>query len=800
MRLLTIKSLMISSDFPPIPGGQSRFLFDMWSNLPPDKIIIISPKVEGCKEIDANLPFKVIRLSLPLQNGFLVKSLKTLLLLLHAAKIILFESAASGAKIKVDRIHCGQVLSGGFVGYICHLLFGIPYFPYVHGADFLEFKSKSLTKKLLNPILKNASLTIANSSFTKRALIDFGISEEKIKVINPPVDYKKFENIKDADALKEKYGLKGKKVLLTTGRLVERKGHDYVIKALPEVIKEISDIHYLIVGDGIYRNELEKLSEGLNVRDFITFAGFIPDDRLPDYYAMSDVFIMVSREIKEKGDVEGFGIVYLEANAVKKPVIAGMSGGIADAVEDGINGVLVNPTDTKEISNAIIKLMKDDKLRTNLGESGYKRVVEKFGPKKQAEILYKETFQPNPPTRPFLKGGKGRIKILHIITRQDKGGSAENTLLTVLGLNKENYDVTLVKGATLESVMSYEERSANEMDLKKASDCGVKIITISELVRRISPLNDLKAFIKLISIIKNGRYQIVHTHTSKAGILGRWAAWLCRTPIIVHTPHGHIFYGYYGRLKTGIFIIIERITAFITDRIITLTEREKQEHIAFKIASSQKFITIHSGVETKRFLEITPEDTKRIKKEFNIKEDCLVVGTVGRLVEVKGHKYLIQAAHKILKRIQNYRSIKFIIVGDGPLMADLKREANLLGISESVIFTGWRNDVPAVMSVFDIFVLPSLNEGMGKVLIEAMLLKKPIIASRAGGIPDLIKDGENGIIIKPSSPDELTDAIIALLKSEDKRKKMGDNGRIIAESYGDKAMVEKLEGVYEDII
>ena len=222
-----------------------------------------------------------------------------------------------------------------------------------------------------------------------------------------------------------------------------------------------------------------------------------------------------------------------------------------------------------------------------------------------------------------------KYRILHIITRQDKGGSAENTLLTVLGLNKEKYDVTLIKGSTLESDMSNDERSANERDLKRALDLGVKIITVDELVRRISPLNDLKAFIKLFSIIKKGKYHIVHTHTSKAGILGRWAAWLCKTPVILHTPHGHIFYGYYGKFITWIFKMIEQITGLITDRIITLTDKEKQEHIDFKIAPPEKFVTIHSGVEIKRFLEITHEDTKRIRKELNIPDDYLVVGTVG---------------------------------------------------------------------------------------------------------------------------------------------------------------------------
>lgn len=245
-----------------------------------------------------------------------------------------------------------------------------------------------------------------------------------------------------------------------------------------------------------------------------------------------------------------------------------------------------------------------------------------------------------------------KYKVLHIITRLDKGGSAENTLLTILGLSKERYDITLVKGSSLESTMSDEERRANGKDLKKVSDSGVIVITIDELVRRISLLNDFRAFIKLFFVIRNGKYHIIHTHTSKAGVLGRWAAWFCRTPVIIHTPHGHVFYGYYGRFVTQIFKIIERVTALVTDRIITLTDREKQEHINFKIAPTEKFVTIHSGVETKRFFEIDVADTRRLKMEFNIPDDSLIIGTVGRLIGVKGHKYFIQAAHKILKSLQ----------------------------------------------------------------------------------------------------------------------------------------------------
>lgn len=389
-----------------------------------------------------------------------------------------------------------------------------------------------------------------------------------------------------------------------------------------------------------------------------------------------------------------------------------------------------------------------------------------------------------------------KIKIIHVITRLDKGGSAENTILTVKGLDREIYDVVLVRGLSVESNMTENEVRAVEKSVREAEREGVRIITVPCLVRRAHPFYDVKALAALTRILRREHPKIVHTHTSKAGLIGRVAAYMAKTPVILHTPHGHVFYGYFGRVITYIFVIIERLLAKITDKIITLTNQEGLDHIRFKIASPAKFATIHSGVDIQKFIT-TKSDVGGLKRSFGIKGEALVVGSVGRLVPIKGHRYLIFAAPKILKEVPE---LKFILVGDGYLRPELERLARALSVREAFLFLNWRSDIAPIIGMFDLFALPSLNEGMGKVLVEAMAAGKPVVASNTGGIPDLIIDGDNGILVCPEDIDQLSEAIIKLLKDEKIRREMGGRGQIIAKRYSIDSMVKKIDALYVELL
>ena len=389
-----------------------------------------------------------------------------------------------------------------------------------------------------------------------------------------------------------------------------------------------------------------------------------------------------------------------------------------------------------------------------------------------------------------------KIKVIHVITRFDKGGSAENTFITVRDLDKARYDVILVKGASPPGNPEDPEAAAIQANMTAAREHQVRLIGLRHLVRNLKPFSDIIAFFSLLNIIWREKPHIVHTHTSKAGILGRWAAWFCRVPIIVHTPHGHVFWGYFSPWQTRLFILFERWTARITNAIVTLTPQEKEDHFRFRIAPEEKFAVIHSGVDLRTFRAglYQPLETKAL---LGISPGMTVVGTVGRLTAVKGQEVLIRAASELIRQGEK---IFLVLLGDGELRRDLEELRLRLDIAEYVRFLGWRPDVARIMAVCDIFCLPSRNEGMGKVLVEAMAMGKPIIASSIGGIPDIVRSGENGILVPVGDAAAWAEAIARLCRDPEKRRRMGDAGMQMAPRYSSEEMIKRIDQLYGKLL
>jgi len=385
-----------------------------------------------------------------------------------------------------------------------------------------------------------------------------------------------------------------------------------------------------------------------------------------------------------------------------------------------------------------------------------------------------------------------KVKVMHIITRLDKGGSAQNTLLTCRGLSKK-YEMVLVHGLSFESRMTEQEKESVDQGIKEVAERGVRVIAIPSLVRRISPLQDLKALFYLWRLLIREKPSMVHTHTSKGGILGRLAAKLAGVPVIIHTPHGHVFYGHFGPLVSKFFLLTERLMARITDQMVALTETEKNDYVALSDFSPQKIATIHSGVDVDQYMNVHVNIAEK-KRELGLNSKSFVVGTVGWLLPIKGPLHLLKAMSNVWER---HPETSLIFVGKGDLEKGLKEEARRMGVSEKVIFLGWRDDIPEIMQTIDIFVLPSLNEGMGRVLVEAMAAGKPVVASRVGGILDLVKEGQNGFLAEPGDEKGLAIAIENLLEDKNMRDEMGKRGREMAQDFSVKKMVEKIDVLYE---
>ena len=333
-------------------------------------------------------------------------------------------------------------------------------------------------------------------------------------------------------------------------------------------------------------------------------------------------------------------------------------------------------------------------------------------------------------------------------------------------------------------------------DLKLLSQAGVRVFEVPALVREVRPILDARATVALWRLLCRERPALVHTHTSKAGVVGRLAAWLARVPVVIHTPHGHIFYGYYGAAASALIRLVERLLAKITDRIVTLTDRGAEEHVRLHIAGMEKFVTIHSGIDLAHFRSVQVDPAVK-RKELGLPPDGAIVGTVGRLVPIKGLEWLLKAAPQVLAQ---FPQACFVIIGDGPLLGELRQLTSKLGIGLRVVFLGAREDVPECLAALDLFVLPSLNEGMGRVLLEAMAVGCPVVATRVGGIPDIVADGTTGLLVPPRDERALAEAILTLLRDRSRRAAYGEAARRHIDGRFDvETMVRSVERLYDEV-
>ena len=287
----------------------------------------------------------------------------------------------------VSMIHCGRALPEGVAAWLCRCSGGPRYACWAHGEDIsTALTSRELTW-LMRRVYGNAEVVFANSANTRRMLRELDIADDRIELVYPGVDTERFRPDIDAREIRQRIAPRGETVLLSVGRFQTRKGHDLVIRAVGQLVREQRSLRYVIVGDGRERSRLEALVDQCGVRDHVTFMGEVPGEMLPRYFAACDIFVLPNRV--EQNDVEGFGIVYLEAAASGKPAIGGRSGGVPEAIADGVTGLLVDGTDVDELAATIARLMDSEALRRSLGEAGRARAVRDFGWESAAARLAK---------------------------------------------------------------------------------------------------------------------------------------------------------------------------------------------------------------------------------------------------------------------------------------------------------------------------------------------------------------------------------------------------------------------------
>ena len=380
-----MKILFLTDNFLPHFGGSRVYYYNLCKNLPQNSVYVFTNKIKGSDAFDVQQSFLIYRLPLD--------CFKCISKLLNEIWIIIVGLLAGGylvCKHNINILHCGEILPMGIVGFILSKIFKIPYIIYTHSEDVGVLRSLKGERKLGVFILRNASKVISACKFGEDQLIKLGIPEDKIFRLTPGVEdfFLRKINYSDIEKFKEDKNLKGRKILLTVGRLIKRKNHISVIKSLPCILKEVPQVLYLVIGRGPEENYLKELTEKMGLASCVRFEGEVSKEELFKYYACCDVFVMVSKECKE-GDVEGLGIVFLEANALGKPVVGPNTGGPAEYIAHNFNGMKVNPDSQEEICKALIRLLKEERLCKKLGDNGRRIVNLKFRWKDKADLVYK---------------------------------------------------------------------------------------------------------------------------------------------------------------------------------------------------------------------------------------------------------------------------------------------------------------------------------------------------------------------------------------------------------------------------
>jgi glycosyltransferase involved in cell wall biosynthesis len=341
-----------------------------------------------------------------------------------------------------------------------------------------------------------------------------------------------------------------------------------------------------------------------------------------------------------------------------------------------------------------------------------------------------------------------KIKVLHIISHLELGGAQKVALSLIKGLNSQFFEVYFIS-------------SPSGTLLHTLGDmAGINIELIPSLKRGFNPVDDLVALIKLYRYIKRNKFDVVHTHCPKAGILGRWAAKLAGVPAVVHTVHGYPFYPGQNLILKNVYIFLESITSRITHKLIAVCESDIKKGFLAGIGCREKYILIREGIEVNK-----DELSKHIitKNELGFPESSFLIGMVSCLKAQKSPLDFVKAAALIKEEIPG---VYFVLVGDGPLRRKVEQLRRRLGLKDNFLVLGWREDVMDIIPLFDAVVLTSLWEGLPISLLEAVYFGKPIVATNVDGIKELIRDGENGFLVEPGNYRLLSRRVIQLLENK----------------------------------
>jgi glycosyltransferase involved in cell wall biosynthesis len=375
-----------------------------------------------------------------------------------------------------------------------------------------------------------------------------------------------------------------------------------------------------------------------------------------------------------------------------------------------------------------------------------------------------------------------------VITRLNVGGPALHTTLLTQRLDPARYDSLLASGVVGRDEGEY---------LALCGGPAERVVQVPSLVREVRPAADAVALVELVRLMRRIRPHVVHTHTAKAGVLGRLAARLARVPVVLHTYHGHVFEGYFAPWQARVFLAMERTVARWTDCLLAVSDRVRQDLLALGVGRPEQFRVVPLGLDLARFLG---SDATRgaLRSELALHPGTPLVGIVARLVHIKAHEVFLNAAARVAREVPDTH---FVVVGDGERRAELEALAGALGLGSRVHFLGWRRDLDRLYPDLDVVGLTSRNEGSPVALIEAMAAGRPVVATSVGGVPDVVDDAVTGYLVPSGDAAAVARAVVELLTDPRRGDKMGQAGRErVLPRFAVGRLLADLDGLYQDLL
>lgn len=598
-------------------------------------------------------------------------------------------------------------------------------------------------------------IIVVSNAVKRIVLEEERVPGQKTELLFNGIDLQRFNETPIGFNIKEGLSLpNNSQVIGCVGNLRPVKGIEFLLNAAKLIIEDFPNAHFLLIGSGELKGNLVTKTQELGIQNNIHFLGLRRD--VTDLLRIMDICVLPSLS-------EGMSNALLEYMAAGKPVVATAVGGNTDVIEHEKNGVLVPPKDPEALATQIIRLLKDIVLAARLGNEARKTVENKFNINKQITRL--EDFLDK------LITEKRQKKVLHLISSNGLFGAEKVMLNLAVGTNTNDYRPWV---AALRST-----HNPHIEVIEEATKQGVSTFIVDSRGRI-----DLGAVTKLARFIRENNIALLHTHNYKSNLIGLLAAKRAGIPAVA-TVHGYIG----SDRKARFYEALDRFILRYFDKVI-LVDKSLQRWFP---NGNGKYTIINNGVGS---IEIASSfaygETPR-----NDRLSSITIGTVGRLSEEKGHKYLIEAFAKLSKE---YPIARLLIVGEGTLHNELKNLTIKLNIADKVTFTGYQNDVSPYYDSMDIYVSSSLIEHFPVSILEAMAAGKAVIATNAGGTTDLIKDGETGLLVETNSADVIYTALLKLIDNTSLRDKLAVSAkRYVAQNYSLDKMIDQYQKVYAEV-